>query len=61
MQYASMAGPKQQLTIMNILKEILMQAAILILFFLDSIREMQKYSSEEQLQKTVWWWLVIEQ
>jgi len=27
--------------------------AILILFFLDAIREMQKYSSEEQLQKTV--------
>eukprot|EP00090_Calanus_glacialis_P000967 TRINITY_DN1069_c0_g1_i2.p1 TRINITY_DN1069_c0_g1~~TRINITY_DN1069_c0_g1_i2.p1 ORF type:complete len:227 (-),score=93.66 TRINITY_DN1069_c0_g1_i2:122-802(-) len=27
--------------------------AILILFFLDAIREMQKYSSEEQQQKTV--------
>merc|ERR1719500_987599 len=27
--------------------------AILILFFLDAIREMQKYSSEEQHQKTV--------
>ena len=25
--------------------------AVLILFFLDSIREMQKYSSEEQLQQ----------
>ena len=27
--------------------------AILILFFLDSIREMQKYSSEEQLTRRV--------
>ena len=27
--------------------------AILILFFLDAIREMQKYSSEEQNAKTV--------
>ena len=26
--------------------------AVLILFFLDAIREMQKYSSEEQQQKT---------
>ena len=27
--------------------------AILILFFLDAIREMQKYSAEETQQKTV--------
>ena len=31
----------------------LMQVAILILFFLDAIREMQKYSSEEQHQQAV--------
>ena len=29
----------------------LVKVAILILFFLDAIREMQKYSSEEQLQQ----------
>ena len=29
------------------------QVAILILFFLDAIREMQKYSAEETQQKTV--------
>ena len=32
---------------------ILPQVAILILFFLDAIREMQKYSAEETQQKTV--------
>ena len=30
---------------------ICLKVAILILFFLDAIREMQKYSSEEQLQQ----------
>jgi hypothetical protein len=37
---------------------VVMQVAILILFFLDAIREMQKYSSEEQHQQTVEWWVV---
>jgi hypothetical protein len=37
---------------------VVMQVAILILFFLDAIREMQKYSSEEQHQQTVGWWVV---
>ena len=31
-----------------------LQVAILILFFLDAIREMQKYGSEEQHQQQVW-------
>ena len=30
-----------------------LQVAILVLFFLDAIREMQKYGSEEELQKTM--------